>query len=165
MTAQRLIRIARYVVPESVWGQIRRALGGRDVLWSRVVMNDCVERYVNTLNIGPMDALEISGDQWKTVPFRSYQSVSFQEYDVCQKPLAMEKWDIIFLEQVLEHVRAPRAAVQHVWRMLRPGGILVVTTPFLIRVHDYPIDCSRWTEVGMKYLLAEAGFAPPPIRT
>jgi hypothetical protein len=42
--------------------------------------------------------------------------------------------------------------------MLRPGGTLVVTTPFLIRVHPSPFDCSRWTELGLKYLLAEAGF-------
>jgi hypothetical protein len=25
-------------------------------------------------------------------------------------------------------------------------------------VHHFPVDCSRWTEVGLKYLLAEAGF-------
>ena len=30
--------------------------------------------------------------------------------------------------------------------------------PFLIRVHNVPIDCSRWTEDGLKYHLEECGF-------
>jgi len=139
-------------------------LGGRDVDWSRVVMNERIERYVSSLNIARMDALEISGNKWNNVPFRSYRSVAYSEYDVCHQPLAPETWDIIFLEQVLEHVRAPRDACRHVWQMLRPGGTFVVSTPFLIRVHDYPIDCSRWTEMGMRYLLADAGFPVPAIQ-
>ena len=30
--------------------------------------------------------------------------------------------------------------------------------PFLIRVHNVPIDCSRWTEDGLKFHLEECGF-------
>ena len=49
--------------------------------------------------------------------------------------------------------------------MLRPGGHFLVTTPFLIRVHRIPIDCSRWTETGLKCLLVECGFRSESIRT
>jgi len=42
--------------------------------------------------------------------------------------------------------------------MLTPNGALLVTTPFLIKIHNSPEDCSRWTEVGIRYLLAEGGF-------
>jgi hypothetical protein len=49
--------------------------------------------------------------------------------------------------------------------MLNPGGVLLVTTPFLIRIHEEPNDCSRWTETGMKYLLAECGFDLAHIKT
>ena len=27
-----------------------------------------------------------------------------------------------------------------------------------IKIHNVPIDCSRWTEDGMRYFLSEAGF-------
>jgi hypothetical protein len=33
-----------------------------------------------------------------------------------------------------------------------------VTTPFLLKIHEVPIDCSRWTPLGMRYFLAECGF-------
>ena len=42
--------------------------------------------------------------------------------------------------------------------MLEPGGYFLVSTPFLVKIHNYPTDCSRWTETGLKHLLAECGF-------
>jgi hypothetical protein len=29
----------------------------------------------------------------------------------------------------------------------------------MVRIHDEPIDCSRWTPLGMRYFLEECGFA------
>jgi hypothetical protein len=42
--------------------------------------------------------------------------------------------------------------------MLRPGGIFVVSTPLLLKVHEFPLDLYRWTERGMKELLEVAEF-------
>jgi hypothetical protein len=42
--------------------------------------------------------------------------------------------------------------------MLRPGGVFIVSTPFLLKVHEFPIDLYRWTEHGMRQLLAGVGF-------
>ena len=74
-------------------------------------------------------------------------------------------FDLIIAEQVWEHLLWPYRAGRHVLEMLRPGGYFLVTTPFLIRVHDWPVDCSRWTELGMKHFLAEVGFPIETIRT
>jgi hypothetical protein len=49
--------------------------------------------------------------------------------------------------------------------MLKPGGAFLVTTPFLVKIHHAPTDCSRWTQTGLKYLLAEAGFDLARIQT
>ena len=109
--------------------------------------------------IGPefRDALEISGERWKDFGFKSYRSIDFPDYDVCLAPLG-ERFDVIILEQVMEHVLWPYRAARNLMEMLRPGGVLILTTPFLIKIHEAPVDCSRWTEVGLKYLLAEGGF-------
>ena len=45
-----------------------------------------------------------------------------------------------------------------VYELLNKGGYFLVIVPFLIRVHNVPIDCSRWTEDGLKYHLEESGF-------
>lgn len=49
--------------------------------------------------------------------------------------------------------------------MLKPGRYILIMTPFLLEVHNYPVDCSRWTETGIKYFLANSGFALENIET
>ena len=112
-----------------------------------------------------MRALEISGDKWATFGFAEYLSVDYPEYDVCAGVYEREAFDVIIAEQVFEHVLRPYRAVKNVWAMLRPGGHFLISTPFLIRRHDVPVDCSRWTELGLKHLLAEGGFSLNNIHT
>ena len=121
--------------------------------------------FVTALHPENLEALEVSGNYWKDFGFRSFDTVKFPEFDLCGDNVPAEKWDIILLEQVLEHVLYPGKAVENLRRMLKPGGHLVVTTPFLIRIHPDPFDCNRWTETGMKYLLHECGFEFDEIQT
>lgn len=122
-------------------------------------MNREIERFIRSLDCPQMDALEISGSGSQgRYPFRSYQTVSFPDYDVCSGALAPEKFDLIIAEQVLEHALRPDLAALHVYQMLRPGGVFVVSTPFLLKIHGHPSDLYRWTEHGMRVLLETAGF-------
>ncbi len=123
-------------------------------------MNGEIDRFIRSLNCPHIDALEISGSGSQgRYPFRSYQTASFPDYDVCRGPLAPEKFDLIIAEQVLEHVLRPDLAAVHVHQMLRPGGVFVVSTPFLLKIHGHPSDLYRWTEHGMRLLLETAGFS------
>jgi SAM-dependent methyltransferase len=140
-------------------------LGIRDQQWARVVMDAATERFVRSLDYTALDALEISGRKWASFGFKSYRSAAYPDYDLCERPLATEEFNLVIAEQVLEHVLWPYRAVRHAWAMLRPGGVLLVTTPFLVRVHAFPTDCSRWTETGLKYLLAEGGFGLENVQT
>ncbi len=111
-----------------------------------------------------LNALEISGNAWADFGFKSYRSVSYPAYDVCEATL-QEQYDVIIAEQVFEHLLWPYRAVRNVHSMLKGGGHFLVTTPFLVKVHGHPIDCSRWTPLGLKYLLAEGGFPLGAIST
>jgi SAM-dependent methyltransferase len=135
-----------------------------DVYVDRVVLDRATVQIISTLPISSMDALEISGNKWAKFGFRSFQSREYPDYDVCEKPLA-ESFDLIIAEQVFEHLLWPHRAAKNVYAMLRPNGYFLVTTPFLQKIHNYPVDCSRWTETGIKYLLADAGFHLDDIRT
>jgi len=122
-------------------------------------MNREIDQFIRSLDCPHIDALEISGSGAQgRYNFRSYQTVEFPEYDVCKGPLALEKFDLIIAEQVFEHVLRPDSAAAHVRQMLRPGGVFVISTPFLLKVHEHPLDLYRWTEQGMRQLLETAGF-------
>lgn len=133
--------------------------------WARIVMDREMETFFRSIGSGSRDALEISGSKWENSGFKTYRSLQFPDYDLCQEPAVAAAYDLVIAEQVLEHVRRPYRAVRNVWEMLRPGGIFAVNTPFLIRVHEDPEDYSRWTEKGLRQLLVEGGFEESAVQT
>jgi SAM-dependent methyltransferase len=146
---------------------LKKRLGIRDQQWCRVISDLEAERFVRTLPHSSLEVLELSpgSERWKRFGFKSYRSTFFPDYDLCAGPLQREAFDLVIAEQVLEHVHWPYRAVRNVLQMLRPDGWFLVSTPFLLRVHDYPDDCSRWTETGIRHLLMEGGFPGATIRT
>jgi SAM-dependent methyltransferase len=153
------------------FGKLRRILkavlriGTRNEQWARVIMNRETQALVQDLHPGNLEVLEISGSDWgKRMKFKKYRDVHYPEFDICAAPLET-KFDLIIAEQVFEHLLWPYRAGKNAYQMLKPGGYLLITTPFLVRVHNHPIDCSRWSETGIKYLLGECGFDLERIRT
>jgi len=142
----------------------RTATGETDIQWARVVMIQAMRTLIDQLRLSEMRALEVSGTNWRSAGFKSYTEVHFPEYDICAGPLGAE-FDIVIADQVFEHLLWPYRAGKNVHAMLAPGGYFLLSTPFLVRVHNAPTDCSRWTEVGMKHFLAECGFPLESIRT
>lgn len=134
--------------------------------WVRVVMyKRCFER-VRALAPQSLDVLEISaGPQWaREFRFKSYLGTHYPDYDVCEQTLD-GRFDLIIADQVFEHLKRPLRAGKNVHAMLRPGGTLIIATPFLLRIHNSPGDYSRWTEQGLSSLLQESGFSENLIET
>jgi hypothetical protein len=129
--------------------------GNKD--WCRVVMDQRTTEIVSALPIRDMRALEISGERWKDAGFGSFKSAHFPEFDITTDVMD-ESFDIIIAEQVFEHILWPYRAGRNVFSMLNKGGYFLITTPFLLKIHEYPVDCSRWSPTGLKYFLAECGF-------
>jgi SAM-dependent methyltransferase len=148
------------LIPARYHERIRRWLRPEvEVHWCRVVMNREIERFIRSLDCSGIDALEISGSGSKDrYNFRSYKTSQYPDYDICKGPLAREQFDLIIAEQVFEHVLRPDLAAANVHQMLRPGGYFVISAPFLLKVHEFPLDLYRWTEQGMRQLLETAGF-------
>ncbi|MBM0204185.1 methyltransferase domain-containing protein [Micromonospora sp. STR1s_5] len=143
-----------------------KAVGFDTTDWVRVVMYRRCFEFIRSLGPHELDALEIAaGPQWvRELTFRSYTPTQYPHFDICDDVLD-RRFDVIIADQVFEHLKSPRRAAQNVYEMLKLGGHFVITTPFLIRVHESPIDCSRWTETGLSYLLQEAGFLESDIVT
>ena len=149
---------ARYHQRLRDWLQHDGRING-GVQWCRVVMNQEIERFIRSLDCSHIDTLEISGTGSQSrYNFRSYQNTQYPDYDICKEPLARQQFDLVIAEQVFEHVLRPDQAAVNIYQMLRPGGIFVISTPFLLKVHGAPFDLYRWTEDGMRQLLETAGF-------
>ena len=133
--------------------------------WIRAVMYEECFKLIEALEPQKLNVLEISpGNKWQNRGFKHYRGLSYPEFDIC-KDVLDERFDLIIADQVWEHLQWPYRASRNVFQMLVPGGHFLVATPFLIRVHAHPIDCSRWTEQGLAFLLAECGFSLDQIVT
>ena len=64
-----------------------------------------------------------------------------------------DTYDFVILDEILEHVEKPWIAVEEVRRILKPGGTLITSSPFMIAVHKVPKDYWRFTKEAMEVLL------------
>jgi SAM-dependent methyltransferase len=77
-------------------------------------------------------------------------------------------YDLVISFQVLEHVHRPMELLRECHRVLRPGGALMLTLPFVYEYHAVPRDFRRWTHEGITDDLEVAGYgdiAVEPIET
>ncbi|MFQ5555750.1 MAG: class I SAM-dependent methyltransferase [Acidimicrobiia bacterium] len=72
--------------------------------------------------------------------------------------VAAESYDTVLCSEVLEHISRPEAALAELARVLRSGGTLVLSVPFLARLHEEPHDYYRYTRHGLQELLGRSGF-------
>jgi SAM-dependent methyltransferase len=68
-------------------------------------------------------------------------------------------FDGVLSTQVLEHVPDPDSYLRDAFRMLRPGGELLLTTHGSFEDHPCPLDVNRWTAEGLRADVEEAGFS------
>lgn len=79
--------------------------------------------------------------------------------DCVDMPFKDGEFDSVICTQVLEHVSEPKALLQEIGRVLKPGGVLLISVPMSWPHHEEPHDFYRYTRYGLEHLLQETGFA------
>lgn len=79
-------------------------------------------------------------------------------YDGRSLPIEGGSVDSILCSQVLEHVFEPQSFLSELHRVLKPGGRLLLTVPFVWDEHEQPYDYGRYTSFGLSDLLQRHGF-------
>lgn len=79
-------------------------------------------------------------------------------YDGKKIPFEDEHFDSLFTTEVFEHVPNLEEIIPEIYRVLKPGGDMVVTVPFVWNEHGLPYDFNRFTRYGIENLLKKYGF-------
>lgn len=72
-------------------------------------------------------------------------------------PFRDQTFDVVISISVLEHVNHPQKVVKEIHRVLKRGGYVFISVPFLFPFHASPgtqQDFSRWTHIGLEELFS-----------
>ena len=122
------------------------------------------------------------GEQWLDIgcgqrpyedlfPDKSYVGIDVEEsgraaslksadlyYDGYNFPFLAETFDGVLCTEVLEHVEDTDKFLSNMADIVKPGGTLVLTVPFIWQQHETPYDFYRFTEFGLRSVLEKNGF-------
>jgi SAM-dependent methyltransferase len=73
-------------------------------------------------------------------------------------PFADGSIDRISADSVLEHLAHPHHVIRECHRVLRPGGVMRLATPWTFHLHGYPDDYLRYSPSFYERACREAGF-------
>ena len=78
--------------------------------------------------------------------------------DAASIPFAAGVFDAVICAELMEHLPDPRLVLAETVRVLRRGGMILITVPFLYPIHADPYDFGRYTETYWRRALADHGF-------
>jgi 2-polyprenyl-3-methyl-5-hydroxy-6-metoxy-1,4-benzoquinol methylase len=96
-------------------------------------------------------------------------------------PVTEGSFDTVIAAEVIEHLENPRSMARELYRLLKPGGVAIISTPnneswrslisLLVRGHyvafwngSYPAHITALLRTDLERITREAGFEPPEFR-
>lgn len=70
-------------------------------------------------------------------------------------PFKENSFDLVVMANVIEHVYEYRGLVSRCAWLLKPGGRLLITVPFLLKLHQEPVDYHRYTRYALEKVASE----------
>jgi len=95
--------------------------------------------------------IEVSGHDHKNEHIDVY-------YDGKRLPFEDSSFDHVFATEVFEHIFNIDEVIPEIHRVLKQGGQLLITCPFVCPEHEKPYDYARYTSFGIRHLLEKHGF-------
>ena len=102
-------------------------------------------------------------EAYKTYPHVLLDVYPYPKVDVvCDltqvNPFRKETFDVILLMNVLEHVFSPMDLLDSLRKILKPNGCIILTIPFLLKIHQAPLDFVRYTHFAIEKIAKQKNF-------
>jgi SAM-dependent methyltransferase len=143
-------------------------MGSKRYKFSRYAMYNSIENHLRKLKLKPGKAILIGDSlRGKSKNLRQIQNTAltdmlpkgcdiiappYPDVDIQSMPYEDESFDYVLSDQVLEHVRKPWVATEEVRRILKKGGLAIMTTCLTHPIHGLPDDYFRFTPFGLEVL-------------
>lgn len=105
----------------------------------KYIFNDCSSSYVGA-DVGENPHADFRIEPDEKLPFKD------------------EEFDVVLSSQVLEHVENTDLYLGECRRVLKTGGLLILSTHGTWQFHSAPVDVQRWTSYGLKKIIEKYGF-------
>lgn len=79
-------------------------------------------------------------------------------YDGKTIPFSAAHFDAVFTSEVFEHLFNLEEILPELNRVMKPGGKILITCPFVWGEHEVPNDYARYTQFALRHLLEKHGF-------
>jgi SAM-dependent methyltransferase len=113
------------------------------------------KEYITQSNVG----IEYVGIDFEKPAGAEYKMVNPDLFwDGISIPLEDSSVDTILATELLEHCANPDIILKEAFRVLRPGGHIFFTVPFIWNIHLVPYDEYRYTPFALQRLLSNSGF-------
>lgn len=118
-----------------------------DVGAGELQFRDVLEQfYLAAIDFYPYAGVNVVCDLNRNLPFRDSSA------------------DIIVLSNMLEHSAEPNILLAECNRVLKSGGVILGSVPFMIDIHQRPYDYYRYTDINLNYLFEKHGFRKIEVR-
>lgn len=67
-------------------------------------------------------------------------------------------FDTVISTQTIEHVEDHQGLVNEAYRILKKGGVFIVSGPLYWHLYEEPYDFFRFTKHGFSYIMEKSGF-------
>jgi ubiquinone/menaquinone biosynthesis C-methylase UbiE len=98
------------------------------------------------------------GRQYYSLDIVPYAEVDLVADLGAVNPFRDTSFDVVVLMNVLEHVYECRNLLKSISRIVKSNGSVVITVPFLLKVHQAPFDFARYTPYFIEKMAEDAGL-------
>lgn len=146
---------------------------GSDSFYKNGLLLECIQHYKNLMK-GKLLDLGCGNKPYSQiynevcdysvgcdVPFSLHQNANVEVLCFAEdinKHFEKDYFDCVLCTEVLEHTVNDRKVVENINTILKPGGILIISTPFTYVLHEAPYDYRRYTSYGLTKLIEDNCF-------